>query len=125
MWEMTSLFESVGTVHDGMKTLSISPAVLDAPNAVVLAATRGEICFDRVSFRYAENGRRVINDLDLTVKPGEKVGLVGRSGAGKSTLLNVLLRFHDLENGRILIDGQSIAYVTQDSLRSDGPFNRA
>lgn len=118
MWEMTSLFESVGTVQDGMKTLSITPAVLDAPDAVVLAATRGEVCFDRVSFRYAENGRRVINDLDLTVRPGEKIGLVGRSGAGKSTLLNLLLRFHDLENGRILIDGQNIANVTQDSLRS-------
>ena len=118
MWEMTSLFESVGTVQDGMKTLSIKPAVLDAPDAVVLAATQGEVCFDRVSFRYAENGRRVINDLDLTVRPGEKIGLVGRSGAGKSTLLNLLLRFHDLENGRILIDGQNIANVTQDSLRS-------
>lgn len=118
MWEMTSLFESVGTVQDGMKTLSITPAVLDAPDAVVLAATRGEVCFDRVSFRYAENGRRVINDLDLTVRPGEKIGLVGRSGAGKSTLLNLLLRFHDLENGRILIDGQNIENVTQDSLRS-------
>lgn len=118
MWEMTSLFESVGTVQDGMKTLSITPAVLDAPDAVVLAVTRGEVCFDRVSFRYAENGRRVINDLDLTVRPGEKIGLVGRSGAGKSTLLNLLLRFHDLENGRILIDGQNIANVTQESLRS-------
>ena len=118
MWEMTSLFENVGTVQDGIKTLSIPPAVLDVPDAVALAATRGEVCFDRVSFRYAENGRRVIDDLDLTVKPGEKIGLVGRSGAGKSTLLNLLLRFHDLENGRILIDGQNIAHATQDSLRS-------
>ncbi len=118
MWEMTSLFESVGTVQDGMKTLSITPAVLDSPNAVVLAATRGEVCFEGVSFRYSENGRRVINDLDLTVRSGEKIGLVGRSGAGKSTLLNLLLRFHDLENGRILIDGQNIAHATQDSLRS-------
>jgi len=118
MWEMTSLFENVGTVQDGIKTLSIPPAVLDVADAVALAATRGEVCFDRVSFRYAENGRRVIDDLDLTVKPGEKIGLVGRSGAGKSTLLNLLLRFHDLENGRILIDGQNIAHATQDSLRS-------
>lgn len=118
MWEMTSLFENVGTVQDGMKTLSIPPAVLDAPDAVALAATRGEVCFERVSFRYAENGRRVIDDLDLTVRHGEKIGLVGRSGAGKSTLLNLLLRFHDLENGRILIDGQNIAHATQDSLRS-------
>jgi ATP-binding cassette subfamily B multidrug efflux pump len=118
MWEMTSLFENVGTVQDGMKTLSIPPAVLDAPDAVALVATRGEVCFERVSFRYAENGRRVIDDLDLTVRPGEKIGLVGRSGAGKSTLLNLLLRFHDLENGRILIDGQNITHATQDSLRS-------
>lgn len=118
MWEMTSLFENIGTVQDGMKTLSIPPAVLDAPDATALAATRGEVRFERVSFRYAENGRRVIDDLDLKVMPGEKIGLVGRSGAGKSTLLNLLLRFHDLENGRILIDGQNIANATQDSLRS-------
>ncbi|WP_353742877.1 ABC transporter ATP-binding protein [Pseudomonas fluorescens] len=118
MWEMTSLFENVGIVQDGMKTLSIRPTVLDAPDAVDLAATRGEVCFERVSFRYAESGLRVIDDLDLTVRPGEKIGLVGRSGAGKSTLLNLLLRFHDLESGRILIDGQNIAHATQDSLRS-------
>ncbi|KPU59143.1 ABC transporter family protein [Pseudomonas fluorescens] len=118
MWEMTSLFESVGIVQDGMKTLSIRPTVLDAPDAVDLAATRGEVCFERVCFRYAESGLRVIDDLDLTVRPGEKIGLVGRSGAGKSTLLNLLLRFHDLESGRILIDGQNIAHATQDSLRS-------
>lgn len=118
MWEMTSLFENVGIVQDGMKTLSIPPTVVDAPDAVDLAATRGEVCFERVIFRYAENGRRVIDDLDLTVRPGEKIGLVGRSGAGKSTLLNLLLRFHDLESGRILIDGQNIAHATQDSLRS-------
>ncbi|MEB0028239.1 ABC transporter ATP-binding protein [Pseudomonas sp. MH9.2] len=118
MWEMTSLFENVGTVQDGMETLSIPPAVLDVPDAVALVATRGEVCFERVSFRYAENGRRVIDYLDLTVRPGEKIGLVGRSGAGKSTLLNLLLRFHDLESGRILIDGQNIAHATQDSLRS-------
>ncbi|MNL20838.1 putative multidrug export ATP-binding/permease protein [compost metagenome] len=101
-----------------MKTLSIRPTVLDAPDAVDLAATRGEVCFERVSFRYAESGLRVIDDLDLTVRSGEKIGLVGRSGAGKSTLLNLLLRFHDLESGRILIDGQNIAHATQDSLRS-------
>jgi ATP-binding cassette subfamily B multidrug efflux pump len=118
MWEMTSLFENVGTVQDGMKTLSIPPAVLDSPDAVALAATRGEVCFEGVSFRYAEHGSLVIDNLNLTIKPGEKIGLVGRSGAGKSTLLNLLLRFHDLESGRILIDRQNIAYATQDSLRS-------
>ncbi|MBJ7311498.1 ABC transporter ATP-binding protein [Rugamonas sp. CCM 8940] len=118
MWEMTSLFENVGTVQDGMKTLSSPRIVLDAPNAAALDVPRGEVRFEHVSFRYADAGRRVIDDLGLTIKPGEKIGLVGRSGAGKSTLVNLLLRFHDLERGRILIDGQDIAYVTQDSLRS-------
>lgn len=117
MWEMTSLFENVGIVQDGMKMLSIPPTVLDAPDAISLQARHGEVCFKRVSFCYAESSRRVIDDLDLTIRAGEKIGLVGRSGAGKSTLLNLLLRFHDLENGRILIDGQNIAHVTQESLR--------
>lgn len=117
MWEMTSLFENIGTVRDGMKTLSRPRTVLDAVDAPVLDVPRGEVRFAHVSFRYADTGRRVIDELNLTVKPGEKIGLVGRSGAGKSTLLNLLLRFHDLESGRILIDGQDIAHVTQDSLR--------
>lgn len=117
MWEMTDLFESIGTVQDGMKTLASPRIVLDAADAGELDVSRGEVRFEHVSFRYAATGRRVIDDLDLTIKPGEKVGLVGRSGAGKSTLVNLLLRFHDLENGRILIDGQDIAHVTQDSLR--------
>lgn len=117
MWEMTSLFENAGIVQDGMRTLSVAPSVLEAPDAVEFAVTHGEVRFERVSFRYAETGRRVIDDLDLTVSPGEKIGVVGRSGAGKSTLLNLLLRFHDLECGRILIDGQNIAHATQDSLR--------
>ena len=118
MWEMTSLFENIGTVQDGMKTLSRPRTVLDAPNAAVLAVPRGEVRFEHASFRYADAGRRVIDDLTLTVAPGEKIGLVGRSGAGKSTLVNLLLRFHDLESGRILIDGQDVAQVTQDSLRA-------
>ncbi|WP_185879028.1 ABC transporter ATP-binding protein [Variovorax sp. MHTC-1] len=118
MWEMTSLFENIGTVQDGMKTLSRPRTVLDAPDAAVLAVPHGEVRFDHASFRYADGGRRVIDDLTLTVAPGEKIGLVGRSGAGKSTLVNLLLRFHDLESGRILIDGQDIAHVTQDSLRA-------
>jgi ATP-binding cassette subfamily B multidrug efflux pump len=118
MWEMTSLFENIGTVQDGMKTLSRPRTVLDAADAAVLDVPRGEVRFEHASFRYADAGRRVIDDLNLTVKPGEKIGLVGRSGAGKSTLVNLLLRFHDLESGRILIDGQDIAHVTQDSLRS-------
>ncbi|WP_409172568.1 ABC transporter ATP-binding protein [Variovorax sp. H27-G14] len=122
MWEMTSLFENIGTVQDGMKTLSRPRTVLDAADATVLQVPHGEVRFEHASFSYglsnAQGGRRVIDDLNLTVKPGEKIGLVGRSGAGKSTLVNLLLRFHDLESGRILIDGQDIAQVTQDSLRT-------
>jgi len=118
MWEMTSLFENIGTVQDGMKTLSRPRAVLDAPDAATLAVPRGEVRFEQASFRYGDAGRRVIDNMTLTVAPGEKIGLVGRSGAGKSTLVNLLLRFHDLESGRILIDGQDIAHVTQDSLRA-------
>ncbi len=118
MWEMTSLFESVGTVQDGINTLSRPRTVLDAPDATVLAVPRGEVRFENVSFRYGDGKPRVIDALDFTVRPGEKIGLVGRSGAGKSTLVNLLLRFHDLEAGRVLIDGQDIAHVTQDSLRA-------
>ncbi|RZL88240.1 MAG: ABC transporter ATP-binding protein [Variovorax sp.] len=118
MWEMTSLFENIGTVQDGMKTLSRPRTVLDAPGATTLAVPRGEVRFEHAGFSYGDGGRRVIDDLTLTVAPGEKIGLVGRSGAGKSTLVNLLLRFHDLDSGRILIDGQDIAHVTQDSLRA-------
>jgi len=118
MWEMTGLFENIGTVQDGMNTLSRPRTVLDAPAARQLDVPRGEVRFSKASFRYADGGRRVIDELTLTVRPGEKIGLVGRSGAGKSTLVNLLLRFHDLESGRILIDGQDIAQVTQESLRA-------
>ncbi|HZF82687.1 MAG TPA: ABC transporter ATP-binding protein, partial [Burkholderiaceae bacterium] len=118
MWETTSLFESVGTVQDGINTLSRPRTVLDAPGAVALQVPRGEVRFEDVSFSYGEGKRRVIEHLNLTVKPGEKIGLVGRSGAGKSTLVNLLLRFHDIPAGRVLIDGQDIAHVTQDSLRA-------
>jgi len=121
MWEMASLFENIGTVQDGMKTLSRPRTVLDAPNAVALEVPHGEVRFEDVRFSYGREGqatRRVIDDLTLTVKAGEKIGLVGRSGAGKSTLVNLLLRFHDLEGGRILVDGQDIAGVQQDSLRA-------
>ncbi|QTD44261.1 ABC transporter ATP-binding protein [Ottowia testudinis] len=117
MWEMTSLFESVGTIQDGINTLSRPRAVVDAPGAHPLMVTRGEVRFDDVSFSYRDGARPVIEQLNLTIHPGEKVGLIGRSGAGKSTLVNLLLRFHDVQKGRILIDGQDIAHVTQDSLR--------
>jgi ATP-binding cassette, subfamily B, multidrug efflux pump len=118
MWEMASLFEHVGTVQDGLATLSKPQTVLDAPGAVELNVTRGEVRFEQLRFHYP-NGKVVVDGLDLTIRPGEKIGLVGRSGAGKSTLVNLLLRLYDLpeDGGRILIDGQDIARVTQDSLR--------
>ena len=118
MWEMTDLFESVGTVQDGINTLSQPRAVVDTPDAVALTVPHGEVRFEGARFRYGPDKPAVIDGLDLTVRPGERIGLVGRSGAGKSTLVNLLLRFHDLEAGRILIDGQDIARVTQDSLRA-------
>ncbi len=117
MWEMASLFEHIGTVQDGITTLARPRTVLDRADAVPLVVTRGEVRFDHVGFAY-NNKRRVIDDLTLTIRPGEKIGLVGRSGAGKSTVVNLLLRFYDLQQGRILIDGQDIAHVTQDSLRA-------
>ncbi len=119
MWEMASLFEHIGTVQDGLQTLAKPQTVVDAPDATALQVPRGEIRFEQLRFGYGQ-GRAVIDDLELTIRPGEKIGLVGRSGAGKSTLVNLLLRLHDLpaDGGRILIDGQDIARVTQDSLRS-------
>ncbi|MGN6456333.1 MAG: ABC transporter ATP-binding protein, partial [Achromobacter mucicolens] len=117
MWQMTSLFENIGTVQDGIATLTHAPKVQDAPNAATLRVTRGQVQFDDVYFNY-NNERQVLDGLTLTVRPGEKIGLVGRSGAGKSTLINLLLRFYDVERGHIRIDGQDISQVTQDSLRS-------
>ncbi|MFO1191221.1 MAG: ABC transporter ATP-binding protein [Rhodoferax sp.] len=121
MWEMASLFEHVGTVQDGMNTLSRPQAVVDAPGAVPLRVTRGEVQFENLRFSYGATGAgatQVIDGLSLQVRAGEKIGLVGRSGAGKSTLVNLLLRFHDVGGGTIRIDGQDIARVTQDSLRA-------
>ncbi|MBF8221884.1 ABC transporter ATP-binding protein [Halomonas sp. 328] len=120
LWEVAGLFENIGTVQDGINTIAREPAVRDAADAKPLAVPRGEIRFETLRFGYARpdgEGRRVFDGLDLTIAPGEKVGLIGRSGAGKSTLANLLLRFYDLEGGRILIDGQDIAGVTQESLR--------
>jgi ATP-binding cassette subfamily B multidrug efflux pump len=143
MWTVAGLFENLGAVHEGMETISRPHQVVDNPHANPIAIERGEIVFDDVSFHYGKSIARrgseaeprapggdneqpiralrtggIINGLSLRIAPGEKVGLVGRSGAGKSTLVNILLRFHDLESGRILIDGQDIANVTQDSLRA-------
>jgi ATP-binding cassette, subfamily B, multidrug efflux pump len=128
MWELAGLFEHIGTVRDGIATLSQPHTVNDAPDATVLAVPHGEVHFDNVTFAYGQErsaaavgkpaSKPVIEGLTFTIRPGEKIGLVGRSGAGKSTIVNLLLRFHDLESGRILIDGTDIAAVTQDSLRS-------
>jgi ATP-binding cassette subfamily B multidrug efflux pump len=127
-YQITSIFENIGVVQEGMMTIARPIGLTDAPDAAALSVPHGEIAFQDVTFGYGrealvdEDGNArpfaVIDGLTLTVKPGEKVGLVGRSGAGKSTLVNVLLRFFDLEGGRILIDGQDIANVTQESLRA-------
>lgn len=117
MWEVSALFENIGTVADGMATLSQPREVQDVPAAKPLQVIEGQVEFDTIRFHYGQ-GKGVIEQLNLTLKPGEKVGLVGRSGAGKSTLVNLLLRFHDLEGGRIRIDGQDIAAVQQESLRA-------
>lgn len=116
MWEIGGLFENMGTVVDGINTLAKPIAITDKVDAQPLAVSAGAIDFDNVSFHYGEDAG-VIEGLNLNIKPGEKVGLVGRSGAGKSTLVNLLMRFHDVESGAIRIDGQNIADVKQDSLR--------
>ena len=116
MWEIGGLFENMGTVIDGMNTLAKPIDIEDTVNAPALSVSRGQIDFDDISFNYGE-ASGVIDNLTLNIKPGEKVGLVGRSGAGKSTLVNLLMRFHDVEGGAIRIDGQNIADVQQDSLR--------
>jgi ATP-binding cassette subfamily B multidrug efflux pump len=117
MFVMTNIFENIGTVQEGMETISTPIAVTDKDGAPALQVPHGEVRYERIKFHYGREGG-LIGDLSLIIRPGEKVGLVGRSGAGKSTLVNLLLRFHDLEGGRILIDGQDIAAITQDSLRA-------
>jgi ATP-binding cassette, subfamily B, multidrug efflux pump len=118
MWEVSALFENIGTVEDGIRSISLPRLVTDAESAKSIEVTKGAIRFERVDFHYGK-AKGVIEGLSLDIKPGEKIGLVGRSGAGKSTLVNLLLRFYDLEAGRILIDGQDISQVTQDSLRAN------
>ncbi len=147
MWQTASLFESIGTVQDGMRTLSAPQTIVDKPNAPALKVTEGRIVFDHVDFSYEgedddtglntnTSGKRfddvnsddtdlannnsyakLLDNFYLDIKPGEKIGLVGRSGAGKSTLVNLLLRFFDVDKGKVYIDGQAIDEVTQESLR--------
>ncbi len=116
MWEMATLFEHIGTVQDGMATLARGRTVVDRPAAPALTVPRGELRFEDVTFSYGGE-RKVVDGFSLVVRQGEKIGLVGRSGAGKSTIVSLLLRLYDLESGRILIDGQDIAGVAQESLR--------
>ena len=151
MWQTASLFESIGTVQDGMRTLSAPQTIVDKPNASILKVSDGHIVFDHVDFSYEgeddatglnkhKSGKpldnmnedaaipaadsaagtsyvKLLDNFYLDIKPGEKIGLVGRSGAGKSTLVNLLLRFFDVDKGKIYIDGQAIDEVTQESLR--------
>ena len=118
MWEMSGLFENIGTVQDGISSISLPRLVEDRPGAKDLVVSAGDIRFEGVRFHYGKK-KGVLEELTLHIRPGEKVGIVGRSGAGKSTLVNLLLRFYDIEAGRILIDGQDIAAVAQESLRAN------
>ncbi|MCJ2085660.1 ABC transporter ATP-binding protein/permease [Methylobacterium sp. E-005] len=117
MQTVRGVFENVGVVQESMQTMARPHALIDAPNARALVVTGGEIRFETVGFHYGRGDATVIEDFSLTIRPGEKVGLVGVSGAGKSTLASLLLRLYDIESGRILVDGQDIATVTQQSLR--------
>lgn len=117
MWEVSALFENIGTVQDGMNTLSHPTQVNDPENAELLKVVGGAIKFSQVSYAYDEKNR-VFDQLNLDIKAGEKVGLVGRSGAGKSTLVNLLLRFYDVNSGSIKVDGQDLTMLNQESLRS-------
>ena len=126
MWTVAGIFENIGIVHESMETIAKAQSVTDKPNAPALQVKRGEIAFEKIHFDYGRTRTKedtrpggVIDNLSLVIRPGEKVGVIGRSGAGKSTLVNLLLRFYDLEGGRITIDGQDIAQVRQDSLRAN------
>ncbi len=116
MWEVSALFENIGTVEDGITSISSPRLVQDVPDAPKLVVPKGAIAFNDMTFHYGKESG-IIEGLNLKIKPGEKIGLVGRSGAGKSTLVNLLMRFYDIEGGSITIDGQNIAAVSQDSLR--------
>ncbi|MBH3473289.1 ABC transporter ATP-binding protein [Pseudomonas putida] len=117
MWVVNGIFENIGMVQDGLQTIAQPVTVTDPPNAPALKVSRGAVHFDDVDFHYGK-AANVIEGLDLNIRPGEKIGLIGPSGAGKSTLVNLLLRLYDVQGGRILIDGQDIAKVSQASLRA-------
>ena len=118
-WEVTAIFENIGVVQEGMQSIAVPHSGVDRPNAAPLTVPRGEIRFENVTFGYGRTDTLpVVSHLNLAIRPGERVGVVGRSGAGKSTLVNLLLRFHEPEAGRILIDGQDIARATQETLRA-------
>ncbi len=117
MWELAMLFEHIGTIRDGMGTLSKPHSIIDSPTAKPLVITRGEVHFEHIHFGYDAH-KMVLHNFDLRINAGEKIGVVGRSGAGKSTLVNLLLRFYEVNQGKITIDGQDINNVTQDSLRA-------
>lgn len=117
MWEVSALFENIGTARDGLNTLSIPREVQDKPNAPPLLIQQSQIDFKSVRFNYGKNNG-LLQQFNLHINAGEKIGLVGRSGAGKSTLVNLLLRFYDVDDGAILIDGQNIADIKQESLRA-------
>jgi ATP-binding cassette subfamily B multidrug efflux pump len=116
MWTAIGIFDNIGIVQEGMRTIARPHGLVDRPGAGALVASRGAIRFENVRFHYGKKGG-VIDNLSFSIAPGEKVGLVGRSGAGKTTIASLLLRFHDVEAGRVLIDGQDVAAATQDSLR--------
>jgi len=118
MWEMSALFENIGVVRDGISSISLPRVVADKPSAQPIGRVDGDIRFEDVSFHYGK-ASGVIEGMNLHIRPGEKIGLVGRSGAGKSTLVNLLLRFYDRQGGRLLVDGHDIADVQQDSLRAN------
>jgi ATP-binding cassette subfamily B multidrug efflux pump len=118
-WEVTGIFENIGVVQEGMQAIAVPHAGVDRPGARELEVSRGEIRFEEVTFNYGRrDGAPLLDHFSLTIRPGERLGLVGRSGSGKSTLVNLLLRFYELERGSIRIDGQDIAHVTQESLRA-------
>ena len=116
-WEVAGIFENIGVVQEGMETIAVPLTMTDRPGAQPLTVTRGEIRFEQLQFAY-DPQRSVLSGIDFTIRPGERIGLIGRSGAGKSTLVNLLLRFFEPVGGRILIDGQDIALATQDSVRA-------